>query len=86
MTAPLHYLREWRRHRKLTQAELAAKADTYKSIISRIETAKHGLEATLMLRICAALDITPSQLFAKPGALSPDVRRFLKAGLEQKFE
>ena len=67
-----HFLREWRIERKMGQKELAEKARTYKSIISRIETGKHGLELDLLLRLCFALDIAPGQFFQNPKRPSLD--------------
>src|SRR5215831_11348290 len=74
---PRHYLREWRLEKKMLQGELAEKAGTYASIISRIETGKHGLELELLLRLCWALDIMPGELFQHPRRKSLDrVYRF----------
>jgi transcriptional regulator with XRE-family HTH domain len=69
---PRHYLRKWREVKTLTQEELANKAGTYKSIISRIETGKHGLELALLFRLTMALDILPGQLFQDPDRVSLD--------------
>ena len=40
--APLHYLREWRTFRKMTQEELAASVGTTKGVISLLESSASG--------------------------------------------
>jgi transcriptional regulator with XRE-family HTH domain len=83
-----HCLQAWRKHRKMTQdglAEMLGDGMT-KGVISRYETGDREPSFAIMRKLCAALEITPSQFFAPPGAasidalmqdLSPETRRRL---------
>jgi len=63
---PKHFLKEWRQFRFLTQQQLADKAETSKSLISRYETGSFDWNTTMFLRLCEALEIRPDELFVKP--------------------
>jgi len=71
-----HYLRQWREHmdngKGWKQEELAARTGIHKSIISRIETGKHGIELELLFKLTEALGILPGQLFQHPDRPSLD--------------
>jgi transcriptional regulator with XRE-family HTH domain len=67
-----HYLREWRKHRGLTQEELAARAGIPKSILSRYETGDRRIHLETQFKLMAALDIRPAQFFSPPDAPSID--------------
>jgi transcriptional regulator with XRE-family HTH domain len=63
---PKHFLKEWRQFRFQTQQQLADKAETSKSLISRYETGSFDWNTTVFLRLCAALEIRPDEIFVKP--------------------
>lgn len=51
-----------RKQLRLTQEELAERADMNSQIISTAETGKKGLRPENIIKICAALDISPDYL------------------------
>lgn len=63
MAKRLHYLREWRKFRRLTQEELALDADTDKSVISLIENEKRGLSDEWAHKLAPILGTTPGFLY-----------------------
>jgi transcriptional regulator with XRE-family HTH domain len=63
---PKHFLKEWRQFRFQTQQQLAERAATSKSLISRYETGSFDWNTTVFLRLCAALEIRPDEMFVKP--------------------
>lgn len=63
---PKNFLKEWRNFRWLSQQQLADKLETSKSLISRYETGSFDWNTAMFLRICAALEIRPDELFVKP--------------------
>lgn len=61
------YLKEWRKHRGMTGAELAAKIGTAKSYVSKWETGERPLrDINWITKICAVLEITQEQLRKMP--------------------
>jgi len=63
---PKTFLKEWRQFRFLTQQALADKAGISKSLVSRYETGSFDWNTAVFLRICAALEIRPDELFVRP--------------------
>lgn len=59
----LHYLKEWRKFRRLTQEELAEAAETDKSVISLIENEKRGLSDEWAHKLAPILGTTPGFLY-----------------------
>jgi transcriptional regulator with XRE-family HTH domain len=59
---PPHYLREWRKHRKLTQQELADAINTSKSAISDLERFNLQLSPKWLNRIAPVLDTQPGYI------------------------
>jgi transcriptional regulator with XRE-family HTH domain len=53
----------WRVEHGLTQRELAERADTTQSVISRLESGKHSVEISLLSRIAKALNSTWHPVF-----------------------
>ena len=64
-----HYLRQWRKRRRLTQDVLAERAGTYPSVISHFESGGRAISLDMAVRLCRALDIKLGQLLEPP----PDV-------------
>ena len=61
-----HYLKEWREHRGLMQAELAKMVDTAASVISRYETGDRRIHLEMQFKLMQALRISPAQFFSPP--------------------
>ena len=61
-----HYLKEWREHRGLMQAELAKMVGTAASVISRHETGDRRIHMEMQFELMRALRISPAQFFAPP--------------------
>jgi transcriptional regulator with XRE-family HTH domain len=57
-----NYLRDWREHRQLTQAQLAAIIGTEGSVISLLESGDRGLSDKWLHRLAPALHTTPGML------------------------
>lgn len=58
----LHFLKEWREFRRLTQEQLAELADTDKSVISLLESGSRGLSDKWARRLAPHLGTTPGFL------------------------
>lgn len=59
----LHFLKEWRKFRGLTQQQLADEARTDKSVISLIENGKRGLSDEWAHTLAPILGTTPGFLY-----------------------
>jgi transcriptional regulator with XRE-family HTH domain len=71
---PPHYLREWRKFRKLTQQELADRLDTSKSVISDMERGELQLSPKWARRIAPILNVSPGYLLDHdPEKLDTDI-------------
>lgn len=55
-------LRNLRTKRKWTQTDLALRADVDRNYVSLIELGRNSPSVRMMLRLCDALDITPSDM------------------------
>lgn len=55
-------IRHWRRQRRMTQGDLAARLDTSINTISQFELGKRELTESWMRRIAGALDVPPAAL------------------------
>ena len=62
----LHFMREWRLRRGMSQRELAMLVSSVKSLISRYENGSVGISQDLSLKVMKALRITPSEFFLPP--------------------
>ncbi len=60
--APLHYLRQWREFRELSQEQLADAVGTTKGVISLIESGNRGLSDKWARRLAPALRTRPGWL------------------------
>lgn len=71
---PPHFLREWRKFRKLTQDELAARVGTSKSVISDMERGQLQLSPKWARRIAPILETQPGHLLDHdPNDLDTDI-------------
>lgn len=71
---PPHYLREWRKHRKMTQQELADAINTSKSAISDLERFNLQLSPKWLNRIAPVLNTQPGYILDHdPEAIPTDV-------------
>ena len=57
-----HHLRAWRKHRGLSQAQLAALVPFNRSYLSKIETGVRRYDQRLLEAVAAALGCTPGAL------------------------
>ena len=60
------YLRDWRKHRKLSQEELADRAGVTHGLISQLERGITGLTHDRLANLAAALDCSAADLLAGP--------------------
>jgi transcriptional regulator with XRE-family HTH domain len=62
----LHFIREWRRFRKLTLEQLGERMGTTKANLSRVENGKQGATRELLAACAAALDTDVWSLEHRP--------------------
>ena len=55
-------LKRWRERRGLSQRELALKSGVHHVSIARMEVGQLDPQVSTLLKLCAALQITPNQL------------------------
>lgn len=60
------YVREWRKHRGLTQERVAERLGTTKGVVSQLENGKRQITTSWMFGLAEALNIEPDQLFRHP--------------------
>ena len=74
------YLREARRSRGLTQAQLADKVDRSLDMIGRLERGELAPSFETIERLCSALNLQPAELFGAQSALTmPQSQRLTEA-------
>lgn len=88
------YLKEWRKHRGLTQERLADRLETTKGFISQLENGHRGYTQRLLERLADALMCEPADLLIRnptdpagvwsiwetvPEVKRPDVLRIMQA-------
>lgn len=61
-----NFVREWRKHRKMTQERLAELTGYTASSISQLETGVQGYEEATLVKLSAALDCRPGDLISGP--------------------
>ena len=70
---PRHFLREWRKHRGLTQETLAERMGVVRSYISHVENGKRRYDQYFLEAAADALQCTPADIImrdpTRPGAL-----------------
>ncbi len=69
-----HTIRRLRRTRELSQEALAAMAGVNPKHLSEIERANKDPRATTVMRLAAALGLTPAELYAQTEAIPGDDR------------
>ena len=65
MSKKPHYIREWRRHRGLSQEQLALRIDKDQSYLSKIERFKHDYSQGLLEAVAEALACEPADLIMR---------------------
>lgn len=61
-----NYVRQWRKHRGLTQEKLAELTGYTPSSISQLETGTQGYEEATLVKLSQALDCKPGDLISGP--------------------
>lgn len=61
-----NFVREWRKHRKLTQEKLAEMTGYTPSSISQLETGAQGYEEATLVRLAEAMQCKPGDLISGP--------------------
>lgn len=67
-----HFVREWRKHRKMTQEHLAELVGVSTASISQLETGKQGFTDTTLYALATALGAEPGDLLSYPPAFDDD--------------
>lgn len=71
---PPHFLKEWRKHRKLTQEQLAEAVGTSKSQISELERYNLQLSPKWLQRLAPVLGVQPGHIIDHdPDELDSDI-------------
>ena len=60
-----HYIREWRKHRGLSQEQLAGRIDKDQSYLSKIERFKHEYNQAFLEAVAYALMCEPADLIMR---------------------
>lgn len=63
--APGYFFRAWRKHRRLTQEQVAERVGLAVSSISQIESGKQGFTERTLASFAAALDVTAGDLLSR---------------------
>lgn len=66
ISKPANYIRQWRKHRKLTQEQLGEAANLSAASISQLETGAQGFTDSTLYAIARALDCSPGDLLSRP--------------------
>ena len=62
---PRHYVREWRKHRNLTQERLAERTPFTTGAISQLETGHTSYTQPMLEALAVALDCLPGDLLSR---------------------
>lgn len=66
------FVREWRKHRSLTQEQLAAEIGTSGSKVSKLETGEQMMNENWLSQLSKALRVSPSDLLRRPTDPAPE--------------
>lgn len=58
-----HFVRQWRKHRGLTQEQLAERIEKTRGLIAQIETGRTDLTEGMIYALSRALECTPGSIF-----------------------
>ena len=82
---PGNYLRQWRKFRKLTQAQLAEAVGTTGPMIHQLENSQRGLSHKWLIRLAPALKTTPGFILDHdPNELPRDLFEIWNRGDEEE--
>jgi transcriptional regulator with XRE-family HTH domain len=95
--SPRHYIKAWRKHRGMTQAQLAELIGIARSYLTKIERGDRRYDQPTLEASAAALDCTPSDLISRDPketaemaalleSLTPDERLRALAMLKAAFD
>ena len=76
VASPKHYIREWRKYRGLTQAQLAEAVAIDRSHINKIERGKRYHARPLLEAIAAKLNCDPSDLIRRHPCYTSEFETF----------
>lgn len=62
---PRHFIKQWRKHRGLTQEQLATRLEVATSTISQLETGKQGYSQPTLEALADALGCQPADLLMR---------------------
>jgi len=63
--APRHFIKQWRKHRGLSQEQLASRLGVATSTISQLETGKQGYSQATLEALADALTCSPADLIMR---------------------
>jgi transcriptional regulator with XRE-family HTH domain len=69
--APHHFIKEWRKHRRLTQVQLAERMEMARSYLSLIESGRRRYDQPFLERAAEELNCSPADLIMRNPA-DPD--------------
>ncbi len=73
---PLHFIRQWRRHRGLTQAQLAEAISLHRGQLNKIECGRRPHTRRVLDAIAARLDCTPDELVRRHPSHTSELETF----------
>lgn len=78
MTKVGHFLKEWRKHRGLTQAALAKKIGIDRTYYLRIEAGKKRYEQSILEKASAVLGCSPVDILRRDPAAPPTIYEIME--------
>ena len=75
-TSPQHYIREWRRHRGLTQAQLADAIAVHRSQLNKVERGRRYHTKPVLDAIAAQLNCEPNDLIRRHPSHTSELETF----------
>lgn len=74
--SPSHYIRQWRKHRGLTQADLASAIGVDRTYLNKIERGKRDYVPHVLEAAAAQLGCAPGDLISRDPADSSEIETF----------